>query len=483
MSGRDASSVGAETGLPLLANSKWSPPTRRETKIPWLPLGSASDHATHGAVMPPGVKVPAAIRGSSASRSAATFSEHASSDAWSTAHAPKPCVPLVSKVFTLPAVPRPTATYLKPPSAVGSATALAAKTCSVLRRPICESFCSYQTTHGTVSLGPVNAKSGSMPSRVGSMFRVGSVAPVEVAAPLVVRSMPVCCQQNAPTLVPPPGLLVEQSVCLIAPEAKIWLGEWSLSAPPSRSCHATHGTGALPATAAPPTTAGFSASRSTWMFSDGILLLGARSWPSGIHFLLGASNRDAKMLVALPPSSGLGSYQETHGTVRSAPAKSIDGASASWWGSMFSEAGEPCVTHCPPLKARTKICCSAPGSFCSKVAQGTRTPPGASEPPTTSEAPASPDSLTWPPGGRPRREAGALAAARPRVAAAAADSTAPRRMMRERMGELLLKEDGLEGEAPGARSRHAQHGQAEQGEQRTEVRQQRRAGTGHGTGV
>ena len=181
-----------------------------------------------------------------------------------------------------------------------------------------------------------------MPSRVGSTLSVGSVAPVGAAAPLVMRLTPVCCQQNWLTLVPPPGALAEQSVFLIPRETKICCGEDALSAPPSRSCQAIHGTGLAPATAAPPTVAGFSASRSVWMFSDGTLLAGARSWPSGTHALPAASKRLAKMFVAAPRCA-LGSYHETHGTVRPAPAKSIDGASASWAGSMFSDAGEPCV--------------------------------------------------------------------------------------------------------------------------------------------
>src|SRR4051812_39305904 len=105
--------------------------------MPWWPLGSTSDHATHGDVVPPGVNVPVATRGSSASLSGATLRLTASSAAVLDAGAPKPCVLEVSSTLTLPAVPLPTATYLNPPSAVGSATALAAKTCSLLRRPIC----------------------------------------------------------------------------------------------------------------------------------------------------------------------------------------------------------------------------------------------------------------------------------------------------------------------------------------------------------
>ena len=86
----------------------------------------------------------------------------------------------------------------------------------------------------------------------------------------------------------------------------------------------------------------------------------------------------------------MGSYQATHGTVRPAPAKSIDGASAFWLGSMFSDAGKPCVVHAPPLKARTKICCARRRRLLER-AHGTRAPPAASDPPTTSETPAS-----WP---------------------------------------------------------------------------------------
>src|SRR5262245_55684480 len=96
-----------------------------------------------------------------------------------------------------------------------------------------------------------------------------------------------------------------------------------------------HGTGSFPATVAPPATEGFSAVRSVWMLSDGTPA--ARSWPDGSHLLAAALKRLAKMFVAFP-SCELGSYHDTHGTVRPAPAKSIDGASASWSCSMLSDA-------------------------------------------------------------------------------------------------------------------------------------------------
>jgi hypothetical protein len=60
MSGVAASS-SPEIGLPPLNSSKWSPLTRRETKIAWWPPTS-SDQTTHGAVVPPGVRLPAATR-------------------------------------------------------------------------------------------------------------------------------------------------------------------------------------------------------------------------------------------------------------------------------------------------------------------------------------------------------------------------------------------------------------------------------------
>src|SRR6185436_5127051 len=108
---------------------------------------------------------------------------------------------------------------------------------------------------------------------------------------------------------------------------------------PSSSCQATHGTGSAPATAAPPATDGFSASLSVWMLSDGIPE--PRFCPSGCQVLAAATKRLAKICF-LPPSGALGSYHASQGTVRPAPAKSIDGASASTLGSMLSEA--PCVT-------------------------------------------------------------------------------------------------------------------------------------------
>src|SRR6058998_204601 len=138
------------------------------------------------------------------------------------------------------------------------------------------------------------------------------------------------------------------------------------------------------------------------MLSDG-RCSGPRPWPEGSQRLAAVLKRLAKMFVGQWAAS-FGSYHATHGTVRPVPAKSIDGASASWVGSMLSDAGEPCVTHAPFLNARTKICWESP-IFCSNVAQGTWTLPATTVPPATSTRPAScfgsmefaASSLTWAP--------------------------------------------------------------------------------------
>src|SRR5690349_17535333 len=357
MSGVPASSVGAETGLPPLNSSKWSPLTSRETKIAWCPPTS-SEKTTHGAVVPPGVSVPVATRGSSASFDPTRFREQASSAATDAAHGPKPLAPVVSSVFVWPAVPLPTACHSNPPSAAGLLTILAAKTCSLLRSPMALGSFSYQTVHATVSLGPVNAMSGSTPLRLASTFSDGSPAADEPPS-FARRSRPTCCQQNWLTLAAADGLKPVHgafgAACLTPLETKIWSWLPEPATLPSCSCHATHGTGSAPATAAPPATDGFSASLSVLMFSDGTPA--PRSWPSGCHVFAAARKRLAKICF-WPPRAALGSYQASHGTVRPAPAKSIDGASASTLRSMFSDG--PCVTHCPFLKARTKICCELP---------------------------------------------------------------------------------------------------------------------------
>ena len=198
--------------------------------------------------------------------------EHASSAAVDAAHGPKPFAPDVSRMFVCPAVPLPTACQWKPPSALESATIFAAKTCSLLRRPMLLASFSYQTVQATLSLGPVNAMSGSTPLRLGSMLSVGS--PVADEPPsLARRSRPTCCQQKLLTLLLADGLKPVHgafaAACLTPLETKIW--SW-LPEPltlPSCSSHATHGTGSATGTAAPPATDGFSASLSVLMFSEG----------------------------------------------------------------------------------------------------------------------------------------------------------------------------------------------------------------------
>src|SRR5437867_5821962 len=357
------------------------------------PSPRSSCQTTHGTVVPPGVSVPAATRGFSASRRAIALSEQASSASWLSAQLPKPWAPEVSRTFVWPAVPFPTATQRNPPSAVASATIFAAKTISLLRSPsIWVGSSSYQTTHATVSFGPVNAMSGSTPERVGSMLSVGSPLS-DGRGPLgFSRSIPTCCQQNPLSSTPPVGFVptghaVPGTACFTAFATQICRSVVLSSETPSFSSHVTHGTGSLPAMVAPPATEGFSAVRTVWMLRAG-RWSGPRPWPDGSQRLAAMLKRLAKMFVG-HRAAALGSYHATHGTVRPVPAKSIDGASASWVGSMLSDAGEPCVTHAPFLNARTKICCSPPATFCSKVAHGTGTLPAVTAPPATSETPAS----------------------------------------------------------------------------------------------
>src|SRR4051794_3743963 len=269
MSGWLESLTVLEIGWPWLNSSKCVPPTRRETKIACFPEPVSSLHTTHGDVAPPGTRLPAATRGSSASCVGTAFSEQAFSASWLARQA------LVASSVPVPVLP--TATHLKPPSCcdvTGSAslTALAAKTCSLAARSRVPSPSSYHTAHGTVSLGPVNAMSGASLSRLGSMFSDGSWGP---PWPESRRLTPVWIQQNLPRL---PQCT---SASLAARETKIW----SLLSAPSISFQATHGTGSLPATVAPPATEGSSASRLVWMFSDGAWPPALRSWPSGIHTL------------------------------------------------------------------------------------------------------------------------------------------------------------------------------------------------------
>ncbi len=254
------------------------------------------------------------------------------------------------------------------------------------------------------------------------------------------RSIPTCCQQKPLTAAPPagsvPGGQVVVPVSLIARETKIW-SRWSfLALAPSNSCHAIQGTGSAPAVVAPPATAGFSASRSVLMFSDGTWDPAVRSWPEGSQTLPAALKRLAKMLVSPPGRLSLGSYQLTQGVVRPAPAKSIDGASASFVGSRLSEAGKPWVTHWPPLKARTKICWASAPVRCSNAAQGTWTLPATTVPPAVSTTPAlwlgsielAGSSLTWAP--LPGSGANAANAELARASEAIATAAAERRRSR-----------------------------------------------------
>src|SRR4029077_3245375 len=192
---------------------------------------------------------------------------------------------------------------------------------------------SYQTLQATVSFAPVNAMSGSWPSRVGSMLSEGSPEVDGLGDAGSSRSSPTCCQQKPFTLFPPAGLNPAHGAPVIACftpfDTKICTCAASSVAAPSCSFHTTHGTGSFPATVAPPATDGSSAVRSVWMLSDGIRPPAVRSWPEGSHTFAPTLKRLAKMLVGEPKAS-LGSYHATQGTVRPVPAKSMEGASASF---------------------------------------------------------------------------------------------------------------------------------------------------------
>jgi hypothetical protein len=171
------------------------------------------------------------------------------------------------------------------------------------------------------------------------------------------------------------------------------------------------------------------------MLSEGREWPSERSWPEGSQTFEAAEKRLARICLWLVRFE-LGSYHATQGTVRPAPAKSIDGASATTVGSRLSEAGNPCVTHAPPLKARTKICRDEP-LFCSNAAHGTCRLPATTVPPWTSETPASwlgsmpfaGSLLTCEPSaGRPTNAAAAVPA-RTSVAAVATAASRPRRLI------------------------------------------------------
>jgi len=149
----------------------------------------------------------------------------------------------------------------------------------------------------------------------------------------------------------------------------------------------------------PPAIDGFSASCSGLMFSDGTTALprpSPRPWPANTHLFAAASKRLAK--ISGPKNAVDSSYQVAQGTVRSGPAKSIEGASAPLVWSKFSEPENlgsalatpptvpaPRVVQLPSENERTKICGLNSLVFCWKIAHGTAGLLDESEPPTTSE--------------------------------------------------------------------------------------------------
>src|ERR1700733_80236 len=153
---------------------------------------------------------------------------------------------------------------------------------------------SYQTTHGTASLAPVNAMSAWIPSRDGSTFNDGSSCPAVGPA---TRSIPTCWKQKLPTLVVPCAGLVPAGHTPpdagTACETKIWkvelAGSFGLVGSPlapivvplSASCQVSHGAGLAPGVVVPPISDGASASRPVLMFNDGAVP--GTCWPSCTH--------------------------------------------------------------------------------------------------------------------------------------------------------------------------------------------------------
>ena len=175
----------SETGWPPLTSSKWSPPTRRETKIAWLPLPVSSDQATHGdgrrrpgSACRPRRAGPRRLAGGgvqACTRPRRRLSLGAGAEAVR-----------AGRVERVRLAGGAAADRDPVEAAVGGGVGDGLGREHLLvaaQADACSAPCSYQTTHGTVSLGPVNAMSGSMPSRVGSMFSVGSVAPAGLARP------------------------------------------------------------------------------------------------------------------------------------------------------------------------------------------------------------------------------------------------------------------------------------------------------------
>src|SRR5438270_5723960 len=167
MSGRVEAPVPVEIGFPPLTIWKCAvapEPTSRETNT-WLAPPTGSSQTTHGTVGFGGFIVPPATCGSSALADGLLLSEHCASLVADAAHVPKLFVPLVSRV---PWREFPTPTQWNPPlAATPSFTALAANTMRLLWSPLIAVLpVSYQTTHGTLSLGPVNVMSCSIPFAV-----------------------------------------------------------------------------------------------------------------------------------------------------------------------------------------------------------------------------------------------------------------------------------------------------------------------------
>ena len=139
----------------------------------------------------------------------------------------------------------------------------------------------------------------------------------------------------------------------------------------------------MPPAAAPPTSAGFSASRSVWMFSDGTLAAGAvRSWPSGNPDVAAPSRsgwrrcssrrpEGCRWARTTRPTAPCGWRRRSRSTAPRPPWRvDVQRRAARLPRAARERAHEDLLARCR--------------DFCSNVAHGTLIPP-VSEPPTTSE--------------------------------------------------------------------------------------------------
>ncbi len=257
MSGRVDSTPAVEIGLPPLTIWKCGVgvATNRDTNT-WCTPPTVSSQVTQGAVGLAGFIVPAATRGSSASLAGSLFSEQA-------------CSALREPAQVLAAFEDPVAGVadhvpVKAADDAGAGVGLGLRREHHARcrpgRP-CPGPVSYHTTHGTLSLAPVNAMSGSIPSRLTSTFRLGSAPPGPTRCNADLLEAEPADRGDVTGRVRHAGRGHAVTVGRARPQ-RLGDEDLVLAGRPARSsvsCHVTHGPGLVGSTAEPPATDGFSA--------------------------------------------------------------------------------------------------------------------------------------------------------------------------------------------------------------------------------